>query len=98
MTAWNNCQVDVVYYDERPAILREEGYEVRIDENEILVAYQDDDGWVEYRGKNSGDGHFLLEAPERQGRASLHRFPEIEILEGYWQEQGYQGMWRIRLG
>lgn len=97
MTAWNNCQVDVVYYDERPAILREEGYEVRIDENEILVAYQDDDGWVEYRGKNSGDGHFLLEAPERQGRASLHRFPESEILEGSWQEQGYQGMWKIRL-
>ncbi len=98
MTVWNNCLVDVVYYDERPALLREPGYEVKIDDTGILVGYQDDAGWVEYRGKNNGDGHFVLEAPERKGKATLHRFPDSNILEGYWQEQGYQGMWRITLG
>lgn len=98
MTVWHNCLVDVIYYDERSALLRDEGYEIKIDDQEIVVSYQDDEGWVEYRGKNNGDGHFQLIAPERNGKSSLHRFlPDGEILEGYWQEDGHQGMWRITL-
>jgi len=94
---WNNCTADVVYYSDREAVTHDEGYEVRIDDQEIVVGYHDDEGWVEYRGKNNGDGHFHLTAPERDGKATLHRFSASDILEGYWVENTYRGMWRIRL-
>lgn len=97
MTVWNNCVADVIYYDEIVAVTNDEGYEVRIDGAEIVVSYKDDEGWVEYRGKENGAGHFELAAPEREGRASLHRFQDGNTLEGYWVERGYRGMWRIAL-
>ncbi len=97
MTVWNNCTIDTLYYGEQAADTKAPGYEVRIDENDIVVAYDDDEGWVEYRGKNNGNGHFQLTCPERKGEATLHQFPNGEILEGYWIEGGYRGMWRITL-
>lgn len=59
MTVWQNCTVDSLYYSEDPAATKESGYQVKIDDAEIVVSYQDD-GWVEYRGKNKGNGHFQL--------------------------------------
>jgi hypothetical protein len=70
---------------------------VKITDDEILVEY-DDEGLVKYRGPNDASGHFLLAAPDVEGRASLHRFPDADILEGSWVEAGYRGMWRIELG
>ncbi len=70
---------------------------VKLSENEILVEYEDD-GYVQYTGVAKGAGHFELSAPEVSGHASLHRFEGSEILEGSWLEDGYRGMWRIRLG
>ncbi|TAM17846.1 MAG: hypothetical protein EPN62_19790 [Candidimonas sp.] len=69
---------------------------VKITDDEILVEY-DDDGLVQYRGENDGNGHFVLTAPEVDGKASLHRFPDSQTLEGSWVEGGYRGMWRIEL-
>ncbi|MBU2807576.1 hypothetical protein HF285_04675 [Acidithiobacillus ferrooxidans F221] len=89
------------YFDDGspPALRQRDAGEVRIDEREIVVSYEDDDGVVIYRGNNDGSGHFSLEAPERNGRASLHRFiPNGNFLEGYWIEGGNRGMWRIELG
>jgi hypothetical protein len=97
MTAWNNCTVDTLYYNEEAAVTNESGYEVKIDDKEIVVSYEDDIGRVEYRGKNKGTGHFQLACPERKGEASLHQFAGSAILEGYWVESGYRGMWRITL-
>jgi len=97
MTAWNNCTVDTLYYNEEAAVTNEAGYEVKIDDKEIIVSYEDDIGRVEYRGKNKGTGHFQLSCPERKGEASLHQFPTSSILEGYWIENGFRGMWRINL-
>lgn len=97
MTVWKNCIVDTLYYSEEPAVTHEPGYQVKIDDTEMVVSYKDDEGWVEYRGKSKGDGHFQLFCPERRGEASLHRFPDDKILEGFWIEGGYQGMWRITL-
>lgn len=88
--------MDSVFYDETPANEGEE-CEIRIDGNEIVVSYEDDDGVVIYRGKDEGHGHFVLECPERQARATLHQIPESRFLEGFWIEEGYRGFWRITL-
>jgi hypothetical protein len=73
--------------------------EVRImDDGEIVVSYETDGDFVVYKGEEQGQGHYLLESEEPQGRASLHRFPGSLILEGYWEEDGMKGMWRIELG
>ncbi|MHB1643403.1 MAG: hypothetical protein ACYCS8_12220 [Acidithiobacillus sp.] len=100
MPIWRNVIVDTYYADgSAPELGERDTVEVRIDEREIVVSYEDDDGVVIYRGNNDGSGHFSLEAPERNGRASLHRFiPNGNFLEGYWIEGGSTGMWRIELG
>ena len=69
---------------------------VRIVDQEIVVEY-DDEGMVQYRGKNSGDGHFELTAPDVKGHAFLHMFPGSNALEGSWVEGGQRGMWHITL-
>ncbi len=97
MTTWNHCTADLLYYDKTPADMNDEGYIVRLTDETIEVAYDDAAGHVCYRGKNNGDGHFDLTAPERNGKASLHCFPDSQLMEGYWLEDGLQGMWRILL-
>lgn len=97
MHVWKNCIADILYYDGRAAATNDEGYIVRLSDDSIEIAYDDDEGAVCYRGKNSGDGHFDLTAPGRDGRASLHCFPGSHFMEGYWQEGDARGMWRIHL-
>lgn len=97
MITWKSCTADILYYDGRPVITKDEGYIVRITDETIEVAYDDENGAVCYRGKNTGDGHYDLTAVERHGRASLHAFPNSLFLEGYWNEGETRGMWRIEL-
>ncbi len=97
MNTWKSCTADILYYDGRPTITKDEGYIVRLTDESIEVAYDDDEGAVCYRGKNTGDGHYQLTAAERNGRASLHRFPGSNFMEGYWNEDDSRGMWRIEL-
>lgn len=97
MNTWKHCIADVYYRDGRPALTHDEGYIVRITDESIEVAYDDEEGAVCYRGGHTGDGHYHLTAPERDGRASLHRFPNSHFLEGFWHEGESRGMWRIEL-
>jgi hypothetical protein len=69
---------------------------VKINGNEILVEYKDEE-IVQYRGRNNGNGHFELSAPAVQGKASLHMCSPPELLEGSWVEKGCRGMWKITL-
>lgn len=96
MTVWKNAKVDTVYYDETEA---DEGddCEIRIDGDQIVVSYEDDEGVVLYKGKNHGNGHFQLSSPERNGKATLHMFEGSKILEGFWIQDGNKGFWRISL-
>ncbi len=99
MQVWSKCTAEVLYYNADPAKTYEEKYIVRLSDETIEVVYDDDDGRpVCYQGINNGDGHFNLLAPECDGKATLHRFPDSGYLEGYWREGGEKGMWRIRLG
>lgn len=48
-----------------------------------------------YRGELDGDGHFRLTTLEGD-RATLHRFPGDEYLEGWFSDSdGSEGYWRI---
>lgn len=95
MEIYNRCSVNILYFDDEPAC--DDECIVRVSEGTIEVAYDDDEGPVCYRGRNAGDGHFQLAAPERDGKATLHQLPGAQILEGYWEEGGNRGMWRIFL-
>jgi len=97
MQNWTHCTADIYYSDERTSVLNDEGYIVRLTDETIEIAYDDDEGAVCYRGKNAGNGHFHLKAPERNGEASLHCFTGSQYLEGYWHEDDSRGMWRIYL-
>ena len=72
--------------------------EVRISSGEIAVSYDGDTGPVTYSGKEVAPGHFKLEVVQPvRGRATLHQMPGDSVLEGWWIEEGEQGMWRIDL-
>ena len=96
MTIWKNCTADIYYQDDAPE-LKDPGYQVRIDGDEMVISYEGKRGWVNYQGKDLGGGHYELRALEVDGRALMHRAPGAEIIEGCWQESGWNGMWRVRL-
>ena len=72
------------------------------DDGKIEVTYRssaDETGYTVYEGKELDEGHYLLECESPVcGRATLHRFPDSLILEGYWDEVDDRGMRRITLG
>ena len=94
MPIWNSCTMTTLYYSEDAS--DDDPCVVRIDENGILVEYEDEE-IVQYTGTRNGEGHFELRGVGFDGHASLHMFPESSVLEGSWVEEGQRGMWRIRL-
>lgn len=76
MPVYSNSKMDSVYCGDTLLAYEGEDCEVRIDGEEIVVSYQDDQEIVVYKGKENSQGHYILESPERQGEATLHRFPE----------------------
>jgi hypothetical protein len=72
---------------------------VRLDANSVRVEYRQDGETYAYSGAANGAGHYELRCEGYpQCRATLHRFEGSALLEGFWMEEGGQGMWRIRLG
>lgn len=96
MALWEDARLETIYYDEEEAVLNDV-CDVRMDGNVIVVSYEGDEGPVVWRGQMNGQGHFELRSPEVNGRATLHMFEGSDILEGYWNEDGYKGFWRIYL-
>jgi hypothetical protein len=74
--------------------------EVRIGEGSIVVSYEDANyvGIVVYEGSEVEPGHFkLTRKGDVFGRATLHRFKDGEVFDGWYVEDGYEGMWRVHL-
>ena len=71
--------------------------EVRIDGRHIAVSYKDNGIIILYEGPELEPGHFELRAKGVVGKATLHRFANDEMLDGWWLENGNEGMWRISL-
>ena len=71
--------------------------QVRIDGAKIAISYEQHDGATVYEGEEVAPGHFELTCARRNGRATLHRPPGENLLEGYWVEGENRQMWRIQL-
>ena len=96
MTIWHNSKMTTLYYSDEPAN-EDCPCVVRVDERGILVEYGEGEERRQYAGVSRGEGHYELEAVGFTGKACLHTFVGSVILEGSWIEEGYRGMWRIRL-
>ncbi len=98
---WNNSHMTHLYYDKDMAV-ENEPCQVRIGNGEILVEYDEEDHkgisrLVQYKGKQEGEGHYVLTCDADNGKATLHAFPGGTVLEGSWVESSVRGMWRIFL-
>lgn len=93
MPVWKNCTMSSYYADglvENPCV-------VKIDGGKIVIEYMDGSNRLTFAGTELAPGHFKLEATTHRGSATLHRFPDDDILVGWWVEEGQQGLWRIDL-
>lgn len=96
MKLWKKCHMDTVYWgDEAPE--EKAACQVRIGEGRIAISYEEEGHHVVYEGREDGGGHFRLVRLGGGGSATLHQFPEEDELEGFWQEGGYLGFWRVTL-
>jgi len=95
-----------IYYTDREA---DEGVRCRLEisEDNCTLVFDQTEGIdklvkvVKWSGKGH-NGHYELsgEVPGRERtkcRATLHRFPDANVLDGFWKEHGFTGMWRITL-
>lgn len=71
--------------------------QLRVDGDEISVTYEEDDGSIaEYKGSDLGSGHYALTyTGYPECKATLHKRPNEDMLEGWWLEDGEEGMWQI---
>jgi len=70
---------------------------VRIDGSKIVLSYEQHDGLTIWEGEEVAPGHFKLTCARKSGRATLHRMPGEDLIDGYWTEGPNEGMWRIQL-
>ena len=52
---------------------------------------------VLWHGERRGQGHYVLSAPAADMDASMHRFADSMILEGFWRHGMERGFWRLHL-
>jgi hypothetical protein len=96
--AWKKS-VMISFYHETAS--EQSNCEVVLTGSRISVTYLfgPDDDEYEYIGEDNGGGHFVLKmkAHGSEGHAILHRMPDSDFLDGYWEEDRIKGMWRIKL-
>ncbi|MFA6967331.1 hypothetical protein [Bosea sp. (in: a-proteobacteria)] len=93
MPAWNHSSVE--WYDSTG--VHNGTCEVKIEGSEIVLSYIWEGKRYLLRGQAVADGHFKLIGVGFNGKSNLHQFPNDDILEGWWIDDGYDGMCRITL-
>lgn len=96
MEAWNEAKLDIGFYDDQRAVLGVK-CDVRAIGNSLSVSCRFLEEEVALHGLRNGQGHYHLVAPDGSMQATLHRFKESQILEGFWTRRGRRGFWRIQL-
>lgn len=96
MEAWNDAKFDIGFYDDQRAILGQK-CEVRVMGSSLSISCQFLEEAVALHGLRNGQGHYHLVAPDGGMQATLHRFKDSQILEGFWKRRGRRGFWRIQL-
>lgn len=96
MTRWSKSECQTFYENAREAVT--EQCEVLIIGGVITVDARHFGGnWI-YKGHEVGTGHFSLGSETHHGTGTLHHDDAEDVLEGWWDEEGLRGMWRITLG
>lgn len=93
---WEKCRAEIFYT--KGSYLVEDDYEVRM-QGETLEVYPlgGPKNLVGFTGTSQGmTGHYRLKGVFG-GSATLHLSADGKLLEGSWEENGLDGMWRIHL-
>lgn len=92
-----NAMLDVAYFDAREA-MRDVLAQVTFEENGLALVTPEDSGLpARWHGERRGQGHYVLTSGNGDMEASLHRFAESTILEGFWRNGRERGFWRLHL-
>lgn len=94
MTEFKDARMDTLYYEADEADVNWP-CKVRFDGKQLVIQYEEENEIVTYQGAEHGDGHYVVTNFGEGCRATLHRFPDSPILEGFWADSSYRGMWRI---
>lgn len=92
-----DATIEIAYFDARkarrgvPAQLEFEGRGI------TLVTRNERDEPLLWSGERRGQGHYLLTCADADMDASLHRFADSAILEGFWRNGMERGFWRVHM-
>ena len=92
-----NAKLDIGFFDARDA-RTDVPVQVTLDERGLTLVMPNESGEpVLLHGERRGQGHYILSAQNAGIDASLHRFADSTILEGFWRNGRERGFWRLHL-
>lgn len=92
-----NAKLDIGFFEARDA-RTDVPVQVTLDERGLTLLLPNDSGEpVLMHGERRGQGHYVLSAQSAGIEASLHRFADSTILEGFWRNGRERGFWRLHL-
>lgn len=92
-----NASLEIAYFDARNS--RDDvPAQVTLDARGMTLVAPDAKGDdVLWHGERRGQGHYVLNGSTAGAEASLHRFADSTILEGFWRNGRERGFWRLHL-
>jgi hypothetical protein len=92
-----NAKLDIGFFAARDA-RTDVPVQVTLDARGLTLVMPDASGEpVLLHGERRGQGHYILSAQNAGIEASLHRFADSTILEGFWRNGRDRGFWRLHL-
>ncbi|MGH8765940.1 MAG: hypothetical protein ACRET8_09500 [Burkholderiales bacterium] len=92
-----HATLEIAYFDARES-LAELPVQVMLDAMGMTLVVPAANGEdAVWRGERRGQGHYVLSTPDQNMQASLHRFADSSILEGFWRNGAERGFWRLHL-
>jgi len=70
---------------------------ISLDARGLTLLVDEGSDAVLWHGERLGQGHYVLRAKEPGVEATLHRFADSAILEGFWRSGAQRGFWRLHL-
>lgn len=92
-----HANLEIAYFDARDARSEVPAQVMFAGPGLTLVAPDATGTDVLWHGERRGQGHFVLSAETAGMEASLHRFADSTILEGFWRSGPERGFWRLHL-
>jgi len=97
MTEAQKAMLEIAFFDERQSRANIAA-EVVFDGFGLTLEFVGGNGKIEtWKGERNGQGHFRLRTDNPGKEASLHRFADSTILEGFWRDGSERGFWRLHL-